>query len=146
MVNILYLEPDHLWAEFSVPELEQYGKVQVVKTEHDFRKVVDAAERWPGLFVLEQMVAWTIPAESMPEVPDDVEAGGFREAGVRCYRHLRKAEMARGLEFTPVIMYTIAELDNLPLRLALGLDMGTYEVVNKGKSMDSLHEAVRKLI
>jgi DNA-binding NarL/FixJ family response regulator len=87
------------------------AEVQTIRTEEEFRSTLPAMrEDAPDLVVMDVMLRWADPQPNYPQPPDDVAAGGYYRAGLRCSRLLHED---RALRHVPVILYTILEQTDL---------------------------------
>ena len=85
--------------------------VEALATEEQFRAHLPRMrEAVPDLVVMDVMLRWAFPRPGLPAPPEDVVAGGYYRAGLRCARlmlgdsHLRRV---------PVVLYTILERSDL---------------------------------
>ena len=67
-------------------------------------------ETVPDLVIMDVMLRWASPRPGLPAPPDDVVAGGYYRAGLRCARLM----LGDGrLRHVPVVLYTILERNDL---------------------------------
>lgn len=115
-MKMLLVEDDYRQAEQMINLLKKnfpnIHLLPVICTEYEFRQYIqeNIRENPPDIVLLDVMLPWTDPDDKMPEAPDDVEKGGFYRAGIRCKDILRQTEVTKK---TPVILYTILEMDDL---------------------------------
>src|SRR3989344_797166 len=111
--RIILLEPDGLQAGSIIERIKRITPGTHVTTEYAFRTAIDGlahrgATSWPDLFVLEMLVPWVHPEETVPQ-PEDVERQGFYFAGYRCFDHVRKVERRMGISPRLVIFYSVLD-------------------------------------
>jgi hypothetical protein len=85
--------------------------VETLTTEEQFRAHLPRMRAAvPDLVLMDVMLRWASPRPEMPIPPEDVVAGGYYRAGLRCAR-LMLGES--GLQQVPVVLYTILERNDL---------------------------------
>jgi len=141
---IVVVEDDHLQDAPLRDLLRQHfpaARVETVGTEQEFRRKLDAYRREPpDIVIMDVMMRWAYPTPGDPPAPDDVRAGGYRRAGIRC-AHLMTDDPA--LRAVPVIYYTILERSDLE-RDADALT-GNVHLVRKSSDRQPLTRMVREL-
>lgn len=113
MTETIYLiEDDPMQSESIVAALQKrFGKmkIELFETESEFRKSIPSfqnPEFRSALVISDVMLPWAHPSPNSPPLPEDVEKGTFRKAGVRCYQEFRKVESLRD---TPWIFFTVLD-------------------------------------
>ena len=112
-----YLQTDalreHLESKF--PRAARAEIVPIYSESEFLMRVQDAyvqgKQRRPRLVIADVMLPWSFPGDSVAGVTPDPEVqnkNGFRNAGVRCWRNLRKYEgNERGNALTPFVYHTV---------------------------------------
>jgi len=114
MPHFVVVEDDHLQEGPLAEHLAVMypgATVETLATEEQFRAHLPRMrDDVPDLVVMDVMLRWASPRPGLPAPPDDVAAGGYYRAGLRCARlmlgdsHLRRV---------PVVLYTILERTDL---------------------------------
>lgn len=143
-MNILLVEDDHLQASGIKRFLEEtfQATVQLITNEHGFRTQIEAIKTAPpDLIVLDPLLHWADPSPDpdMPEPPDEVQEGGYFQAGFRC---LRMFLDSNGDAMIPAIVYSTLPEE----RLAWASGRKGVEIAEKHSSFDSLGKAIRALL
>src|ERR1051325_2405825 len=106
--KILIVEDDYLQTAFTVPALQNAfrgSEIKQVETELEFRELLeDIATDPPDVIVMDVMLPWTWPEPERIPAPEDVQAGGYHMAGLRCAALLSRYETTKAI---PVILYTV---------------------------------------
>ena len=85
--------------------------VETLVTEEQFRAHLPRMrEAVPDLVVMDVMLRWASPRPGLPAPPDEVLAGGYYRAGLRCARLMLGDSRLRRV---PVVLYTILERNDL---------------------------------
>jgi CheY-like chemotaxis protein len=108
------VEDDHLQEEPLAEHLRSAfdgARVQTLSTEEEFRTRLPALRAdIPDLVVMDVMLRWSDPRPDTPEPPEDVLAGGYYRAGLRCAQLMLDDPQLRHV---PVVLYTILERNDL---------------------------------
>ncbi|HEU0087733.1 MAG TPA: hypothetical protein VFQ77_08795 [Pseudonocardiaceae bacterium] len=142
---IVIVEDDHL----QEGPLKEYlsdaiadADIETLCTEQEFRQRLPALrERVPDLVVLDVMLRWTFPTPDALPPPQDVVAGGYYRAGLRCARLLADDPK---LGAVPVVLYTILERSDLERDGETLPENSIY--VGKNAELDVLSRKVRTLL
>lgn len=142
---IVIVEDDHL----QEGPLEEYltgavkdADIETIYTELEFRKRLPALrERVPDLVVMDVMLRWTFPSPHALPPPQDVAAGGYYRAGLRCARLLADDPQLSGV---PVVLYTILERSDLERDGEALPGNSTY--VGKNAALEVLSRKARDLL
>jgi CheY-like chemotaxis protein len=114
MPRFVVVEDDHLQEgplADNLAGLFPDATVEALATEEQFRSHLPRMrEAPPDLVVMDVMLRWAFPRPNLPSPPDDVLAGGYYRAGLRCAR-LMLAD--NRLKRVPVVLYTILERSDL---------------------------------
>ncbi len=96
---------DHLAIDF--PD----ATVETLTTEEQFRAhLPHMRTAAPDLVIMDVMLKWASSRRDLPPRPDDVAAGGYYRAGLRCARLMLDDSRLRRV---PVVLYTILERSDL---------------------------------
>lgn len=110
--TIIVLEDDPIQCEQIVANLASaFPKYNVIEcaTESEFRHEIDNIQPGQlGCAVLDDMVPWEFPTETMTIPPAEVQAGGMFRAGKRCMDYTRKMLG----EHTPICIHTILDRED----------------------------------
>ena len=114
MPHFVVVEDDHLQEGPIADNLAGMfpeATVEAFATEEEFRKHLPRMrETVPDLVIMDVMLRWASPRPGLPAPPDDVVAGGYYRAGLRCARLM----LGDGrLRHVPVVLYTILERNDL---------------------------------
>ena len=145
MPHFVVVEDDHLQESPLADHLTGMFRdafVETVTTEEQFRAhlpVMSAAI--PDLVVMDVMLRWASPRPGMSPPPEDVVAGGYYRAGLRCARLMLGD--AR-LQQVPVVLYTILERNDLERNGNTLPPNATY--VGKNSELDVLSRHIRSRI
>jgi CheY-like chemotaxis protein len=79
-----------------------------IATEKDFHDYLGQLRQSdvPDLFVIDMMLRWADPAPGLQAPPDDVQAGGYAQAGLRCVDRILKNMLTSDV---PIIIHTILD-------------------------------------
>ena len=114
MPHFVVVEDDHLQEGPIADNLVGMfpdATVEGFATEEQFRAHLPRMrETVPDLVVMDVMLRWASPRPGLPAPPDDVVAGGYYRAGLRCARLMLGDERLRRV---PVVLYTILERNDL---------------------------------
>jgi hypothetical protein len=114
MPHFVVVEDDHLQEGPIADNLAGTfpgATVEAFCTEEQFRAHLPTMrEAVPDLVVMDVMLRWASPRPGMPAPPDDVAAGGYYRAGLRCARLMLDDGRLRRV---PVVLYTILERNDL---------------------------------
>jgi CheY-like chemotaxis protein len=141
---IVIVEDDHLQEgpleEYLTSALSDVD-IETIGTELEFRRRLPALrERVPDVVVMDVMLRWTFPAPDAVAPPEDVAAGGYYRAGLRCTRLLADDPQLAGV---PVILYTILERSDLERDGETLPANSTY--LGKTAELDVLSRKIREL-
>jgi len=104
------VEDDHLQEEPLAEHLRSVfgdARVETLSTEEEFRSRLPALRvDLPDLVVMDVMLRWSDPKPDTPQPPDEVLAGGYYRAGLRCAQLMTQTPQLRHV---PVVLYTILE-------------------------------------
>lgn len=83
-----------------------------ISTEKAFREYLDRLmpADAPDLFIVDMMLRWTDPAPNLAEPPDDVQRGGFVQAGLRCVERILQNPVTAK---TPIIINTVLDEEDI---------------------------------
>jgi DNA-binding NarL/FixJ family response regulator len=114
MPHFVVVEDDHL-QEGPIAEIlagiYPGATVEAFATEEQFRAhLPQMREAVPDLVVMDVMLRWASPRPGLLPPPDDVVAGGYYRAGLRCARLMLGDSRLRRV---PVVLYTILERNDL---------------------------------
>jgi CheY-like chemotaxis protein len=141
---LVVVEDDHLQEgplEEQLREAFPDATIETIATERAFReRLADLVARPPDLVIMDVMLRWDFPTPNAPSPPEDVVAGGYHWAGLRC-ADLMAASPA--LARTPVLFWTIIERSDLE-REGRTLPRNTRHV-RKSSDLEVLIRAVRDL-
>jgi CheY-like chemotaxis protein len=139
------VEDDHLQAAPLADYLEATfpgADVTTLGSEHEFREHLPRMRDFaPDLVLLDVMLRWTFASPTAPAPPDDVAAGGYYRAGLRC-ANLLNAD--KHLRHVPVVLYTILERSDLERDHPTLPPNSSY--VGKSSEIDVLIRKVRSLV
>jgi hypothetical protein len=114
MPHFVVVEDDHLQEgpiADNLAGLYPDTTVEAFATEEQFRAHLPRMrEAVPDLVVRDVMLRWAYPRPGLAAPPDDVVAGGYYRAGLRCARLMLDDERLRRV---PVVLYTILERNDL---------------------------------
>jgi DNA-binding NarL/FixJ family response regulator len=114
MPHFVVVEDDHLQEgpiADSLAGMFPDAVVDAFATEEQFRDhLPQMRETVPDLVVMDVMLRWAFPRPGLPAPPDDVVAGGYYRAGLRCARMMLGDGRLRRV---PVVLYTILERNDL---------------------------------
>lgn len=114
MPHFVVVEDDHLQEGPLTDRLASAfpdATVEALCTEEEFRThLPQLRAHVPDLIVMDVMLRWAFPRPDLPAPPEDVVAGGYYRAGLRCARLLRDDAQLRDV---PVVLYTILERSDL---------------------------------
>jgi DNA-binding NarL/FixJ family response regulator len=144
-VRILIVEDDHLQEgpfEEHLQDAFPGAQIDKVPTERDFRqRLGEFRASPPDVVVMDVMLRWDFPRKGAEPPPEDVRAGGYHWAGVRC------AELMAGdavLRRTPVVFCTIVERGDLERDGRVLPANSRY--VRKSADLDGLTRTIRTLL
>jgi len=139
------VEDDHLQAVPLADYLDtsfEGAQVITLGSEHEFRTHLPKMRKEPpDLVLMDVMLRWTFPSPTAPSPPEDVEAGGYYRAGLRCANLMHGDQRLRGV---PVVLYTILERSDLERDQASLPPNTSY--VGKSSDIDVLMRKVRSLL
>jgi CheY-like chemotaxis protein len=140
---IVHVEDDPLQAGFIRTALEKEFpgvRVERISTELDFYRRLESLDKMPDVFIVDVMLRWTDPGIEMQPPPQEVERGGFYQAGIRCGRKIAAHETARHV---PIIFYSMLERSDLEQELKGALVNATY--LSKEPNLEELIQEIRTL-
>lgn len=115
-MKILVVEDDHLQVEWIGQNLQKQfpaAQVEAIRTELAFReKLREIVARPPDIVIMDVMLRWTDPSSSVADAPEDVKKEGVYKAGLRCKKLLAE----KGARQIPVLLYTVLERSDLPVK------------------------------
>ena len=136
---VLIIEDDPVQADLMQQTIERElgAKVRRIATESEFyTRLEEIVARRPDAIVIDVMLRWADPAESMPSKPVDYNAtGGYRRAGLRCRKRLADHPGALGFA---TLLYTVLNREAL-----MGISDGEY--LQKGDGFDQLLNRLREI-
>ena len=145
MPHFVVVEDDHLQESPLADHLAGMypdAVVETVTTEEQFRAQLPAmSAAVPDLVLMDVMLRWASPRPGLPTPPEDVVAGGYYRAGLRCAR-LMLADSR--LQHVPVVLYTILERNDLERDGQTLPPNATY--IGKNSELDVLSRHVRSRI
>ena len=114
MPHFVVVEDDHLQESPLTSHLAvdfPDATLETLTTEEQFRAhLPDMWTRTPDIVIMDVMLKWASPRPDLPPVPDDVAAGRYYRAGLRCARLMLDDHRLRRV---PVVLYTILERSDL---------------------------------
>ena len=141
---LVVVEDDPLQAEQIVRGLSEFfpgTRLEVIRTESEFRDHLDGMERTPpDVILLDIMLRWSDPTPDMPEPPADVREEGMYRAGFRCQRLMATRERLKDI---PVIFYSSLEEEDVKGDLAERLPH--IEYCRKDSDLDELTDKIRAM-
>jgi DNA-binding NarL/FixJ family response regulator len=114
VLYFVVVEDDHLQEEPLADHLRSHfegARVQTINTEQEFRTwLPELRADVPDLVLMDVMLRWSDPQPNPPEPPEEVLAGGYYRAGLRCAQLMDDDAQLRCV---PVVLYTILERADL---------------------------------
>jgi CheY-like chemotaxis protein len=142
MPHFIVVEDDHLQEGPLADHLAGMypdAVVETLATEEHFRAhLPKMRQAIPDLVLMDVMLRWASPRPGMPTPPDDVVAGGYYRAGLRCARLMLGDSRLRRV---PVVLYTILERNDLERDGQTLPPNATY--VGKNSELDVLSRHIR---
>ena len=144
-MRFILVEDDPRQAEALVIDLKAaFPSTQLtwVASEHDFATLLPTLEPSPpDLVLIDMMLQWARPSRTIPPRPAEVSEGGFRRAGLRCVKRLRRISSTR---VVPVILYSALDRQDLKDDVQ-SLDEHVF-VVHKAAEPESLVRLMRSVL
>jgi CheY-like chemotaxis protein len=142
MPHFVVVEDDHLQEGPLADHLAGMfpdATVETIATEEQFRAHLPRMrDTVPDLVLMDVMLRWASPRPGMPAPPDDVVAGGYYRAGLRCARLMLGDSRLRRV---PVVLYTILERTDLERNGQALPPNATY--IGKNSELDVLGRHIR---
>jgi CheY-like chemotaxis protein len=123
------------WVRETLAESFQDLELNAITSESDFRAQLPAiAANPPDVVILDAMLRWSRSAREVRPRPEDVQAGNFLSAGLRCKKML---EAHPATSCIPVVVCSVLHRDELP--------EGVREFLSKESDAESWIDKIRNL-
>lgn len=147
-MNVLIVEDDYYqaqWIEQKILETFKDSRCKIIRTEREFREFIAEREGFdPDIIILDVILPWTMPDQTVDPPPREVKINGRRRAGMRCQQLLAADPETQRI---PVVLYTVLEEEDLKEPLS-NLEHKAHNVIYLSKQSDPkpLIETISRLM